>query len=66
MGKKYSYLSQRPRTEATFDDIRVLFKYHPWKTVLFVPVALLLLGVQNLLYFATIPFDFIHQKAKEL
>lgn len=49
-------MSNRPHTEATWEDIKEVFRRHPVKTVLILPVASVALAMQHLLYLATLPF----------
>lgn len=48
--------NNRPRTEATWEDVKGCFRRHPVKTVFILPVAFLALGVQMALYYVTTPF----------
>ena len=50
------FISNRPHTTTTFEDIKRMFRKHPAKTALAVPVATLFLGIQMALYFVTVPF----------
>ena len=54
--KKNSYITNRPYTYTTWDDVKRLWRKHPVKTTLILPVATAALGGQMLLYFVTVPF----------
>ena len=54
--KMKSIFRNMPHTETTLSDIKVMFKKHPIKTALALPVAFFLLGMQMILYFVTAPF----------
>ena len=56
MRDNFSLFHNRPRTYTTMVDIKRMFKKHPIKSMLAIPVASLLLGCQMLLYYTTIPF----------
>ena len=60
MRRKSSCFCRRPRTVTTLWDVQRMFHNHPIKTSLALPVAFLALGVQMILYYATIPFVALH------
>jgi hypothetical protein len=48
--------NDRPRTEATWEDVKGCFRKHPVKTALILPVAFIALGFQMVAYYITTPF----------